>query len=372
MSRESRQGSVTRSEMTRRTVHTARSSLGKLEQKQNSSERILESSSSGEIGHKTQANCDCEKCIQRFVMIKTDWLSRNTTVSRTREKAMLAEYNQKFSSLLTEKERLIRKLRAEKKALQEGKIFLKENITSRYEEVIQERETLVKEKMEQIGELHNDLSRGEARVRELEHSLAYQKSILESKDAELSKMRDLNIENNKLRREKAESDRKIKAMEEKLFKEMAKNKNTNDRRYEKHLEEIDKIVEKYCKNIDGSGGSGDISKKLSLLQESFISKHNYEAELRRRDRETAALKEKYESEEKSVADLTAEKGKLNCQIDSLRAELAGCLKKLTDAETRLSDEECVQRGEVRDWECWQIFLIFISGIISDRPANQDH
>ena len=285
---------------------------------------------------------------------------------------MLAEYNQKFSNLLTEKERLIRKLRAEKKALQEGKIFLKENITSRYEEVIQERETLVKEKMEQIGELHNDLSRGEARVRELEHSLAYQKSILESKDAELSKMRDLNIENNKLRREKAESDRKIKALEEKLFKEMAKNKNTNDRRYEKHLEEIDKIVEKYCKNIDGSGGSGDISKKLSLLQESFISKHNYEAELRRRDRETAALKEKYESEEKSVADLTAEKGKLNCQIDSLRAELAGCLKKLTDAETRLSDEECVQRGEVRDWECWQIFLIFISGIISDRPANQDH
>ena len=132
---------------------------------------------------------------------------------------MLAEYNMKFSNLLTEKERLIRKLRAEKKALQEGKIFLKENITSRYEEVIQERETLVKEKMDQIGELHNDLSRGEARVRELEHSLSYQKSILETKDKELSKMKDLNIENNKLRREKAENDRKIKALEEKLLKE---------------------------------------------------------------------------------------------------------------------------------------------------------
>ena len=56
--------------MTRRTVHTARSSLGKLEQ--NSSQRILESSSIGEIGHKTQSNCDCEKCIQRFVSIDTD------------------------------------------------------------------------------------------------------------------------------------------------------------------------------------------------------------------------------------------------------------------------------------------------------------
>ena len=67
VSRESRQGGVTRSEMTRRTVHTARSSLGsKLEK--NSSERILESASMGEIGHKTQSNCDCEKCIQRFVM----------------------------------------------------------------------------------------------------------------------------------------------------------------------------------------------------------------------------------------------------------------------------------------------------------------
>ena len=263
---------------------------------------------------------------------------------------MLAEYNQKFSNLLTEKERLIRKLRAEKKALQEGKIFLKENITSRYEEVIQERETLVKEKMDQIGELHNDLSRGEARVRELEHSLSYQKSILESKDIELSKMKDLNIENNKLRREKAESDRKIKALEEKLFKEMAKNKNMNDRKYEKHLEEIDKIVEKYCKNIEGSG-SGDISKKLSILQDSFISKHNYEAEIRRRDRETVQLKEKYEGEEKTVADLTAETGKLRCQIDSLTAELNACKLKLRDAETRLSDEECIQRGEVRQPEC---------------------
>lgn len=263
---------------------------------------------------------------------------------------MLAEYNQKFSNLLTEKERLIRKLRAEKKALQEGKIFLKENITSRYEEVIQERETLVKEKMDQIGELHNDLSRGEARVRELEHSLSYQKSILESKDKELSKMKDLNIENNKLRREKAESDRKIKALEEKLFKEMAKNKNMNDRKYEKHLEEIDKIVEKYCKNIEGSG-SGDISKKLSILQDSFISKHNYEAEIRRRDRETVQLKEKYEGEEKTVADLTAETGKLRCQIDSLTAELNACKLKLRDAETRLSDEECIQRGEVRQPEC---------------------
>ena len=67
VSRESRQGGVTRSEMTRRTVTTARSSLGsKLEK--NSSERILESASMGEIGHKTQSNCDCEKCVQRFVM----------------------------------------------------------------------------------------------------------------------------------------------------------------------------------------------------------------------------------------------------------------------------------------------------------------
>ena len=67
VSRESRQGGVTRSEMTRRTVTTARSSLGsKLEK--NSSERILESASMGEIGHKTQSNCDCEKCVQRVVM----------------------------------------------------------------------------------------------------------------------------------------------------------------------------------------------------------------------------------------------------------------------------------------------------------------
>ena len=259
---------------------------------------------------------------------------------------MLAEYNQKFSNLLTEKERLIRKLRAEKKALQEGKIFLKESITSRYEELIQERESQVKEKLEQIGELSSDLARGEARLKELEHNLSYQKTILESKDKELSKMKDLSIENNKLRREKAESDRKIKALEEKLLKEMAKNKTMNERKYEKHLEEIDKIVEKYCKTIDGSG-PGDISKKLSLLQESFISKHNYEAELRRRDRETATMREKYESEEKTVAELSAETGKLKCQIDSLRAELAACRNKLTDAETRLSDEECVQRGEVR-------------------------
>ena len=259
---------------------------------------------------------------------------------------MLAEYNQKFSSLLTEKERLIRKLRAEKKALQEGKIFLKENITSRYEEVIQERETVVKEKMKQIGELHNDLSLGEARVRELEHNLSYQKSILESQDKELTKMKDLNVENNKLRREKAESDRKIKALEEKLFKEMAKNKNINDRKYEKHLEEIDKIVEKYCRSLD-SAGPGDISQKLSLLQESFVSKQNYEAEIRRRDREAAQLKEKHEAEEKAVAELTAMTGKLRCQIDSLRAELSACKLKLSDAETRLSDEECVQRGEVR-------------------------
>ena len=284
---------------------------------------------------------------------------------------MLAEYNEKFSNLLTEKERLIRKLRAEKKALQEGKIFLKESITSRYEEVIQEKETSVKEKIDQIVGLHNDLSRGEARVRELEQSLSYQKSILESKDKELTRMKDLNIENNKLRREKAESDRKIKALEEKLFKEMAKNKNLNDRKYEKHLEEIDKIVEKYCKNMDGSG-PGDISKKLALLQESSISKQNYEAEIRRRDREAAQLKEKYEAEEKTVADLSAETGKLRCQIDSLRAELAACKLKLTDAETRLSDEECVQRGEVRDERSAKYFLGLISPNISDRPADQDH
>ena len=57
--------------MTRRTVHTARSSMGgKLER--NSSERILESSSLGEIGHKTQSKCDCEKCLQRFVLTDTD------------------------------------------------------------------------------------------------------------------------------------------------------------------------------------------------------------------------------------------------------------------------------------------------------------
>ena len=68
--RESRQGGVTRSEMTRRTVHTARSSQGKLEKL--STERILESSSLGEIGHKTQSKCDCEKCLQRFVLTDTD------------------------------------------------------------------------------------------------------------------------------------------------------------------------------------------------------------------------------------------------------------------------------------------------------------
>ena len=83
MFRESRQGGVTRSEMTRRTVHTARSSLGKLEQK--SSERILESSSTGEIGHKTQANCDCDKCVQRFVMTETACVITHNCLQEPRE-----------------------------------------------------------------------------------------------------------------------------------------------------------------------------------------------------------------------------------------------------------------------------------------------
>ena len=74
MLRESRQGGVTRSEMTRRTVHTARTSLGKLEK--NSSDRILESSSLGEIGlagNKTQSDYACEKHIQRLVMVEIDF-----------------------------------------------------------------------------------------------------------------------------------------------------------------------------------------------------------------------------------------------------------------------------------------------------------
>ena len=57
--------------MTRRTVHTARSSLGSKLEKKASSERILESTSLGEIGPKTHSNCDCEKCLQRFVRTET-------------------------------------------------------------------------------------------------------------------------------------------------------------------------------------------------------------------------------------------------------------------------------------------------------------
>ena len=56
-----------------------------------------------------------------------------TFIYRKREKQMLNEYNLKFSKLLAEKEMLIKKLRAEKRVLQEGKHFIKENITSRYE-----------------------------------------------------------------------------------------------------------------------------------------------------------------------------------------------------------------------------------------------
>ena len=69
---------------------------------------------------------------------------------------MLNEYNLKFSKLLAEKEMLIKKLRAEKRVLQEGKHFIKENITSRYEEIIEEKETLMREKVEQIGNLQTE------------------------------------------------------------------------------------------------------------------------------------------------------------------------------------------------------------------------
>ena len=154
----------------------------------------------------------------------------------------------------------------------------------------------------------------------------------------------LNIENNKLRREKAESDRKIKALEEKLLKE---------RKNEKLL----KIVEKNSKNVVGSGESG-----LSFLQDSFISDSSDSSDtnvstLRRipsstlrgraperpwkratlRTAEKATQTEEYEIEEKTVADLTAETRKLKCQIDSLEAELAACQQKLADTKTRLSD-----------------------------------
>ena len=63
MLRESRQGGVTRSEMTRRTVHTARTSLGKLENRGESA-RVIESSSVSQMDDKLQAIC--EKCILRF------------------------------------------------------------------------------------------------------------------------------------------------------------------------------------------------------------------------------------------------------------------------------------------------------------------
>ena len=61
--------------MTRRTVHTARSSQGKLEKL--STERILESSSLGEIGldgHKTKTDYACEKHSQRLVLTEIDSL----------------------------------------------------------------------------------------------------------------------------------------------------------------------------------------------------------------------------------------------------------------------------------------------------------
>ena len=268
-----------------------------------------------------------------------------TTVGREREKQMLKEYNLKFSNLLAEKDSLIKKLRAEKRALQEGRHFIKENITSRYEEVIKERETLMREKIQEIANISNDLSRAEANIKDLEYSTNHLRSLVQSRDEELKRMKDLNMENTKLKRDKAENDRKMKALEEKLLKEIAKNKNLHERKYEKHLEEIDKIVEKYCKNIDSTGNE-DIKKKLEELQESFVSRQNYEAEIRRREKESVNLKEKLKVEEKNVSDLTKETGTLKCHLEKLRAELDTCKRKLDDAETRLSDEESIQKGEV--------------------------
>ena len=272
-------------------------------------------------------------------------ISLMTTVGREREKQMLKEYNLKFSNLLAEKDSLIKKLRAEKRALQEGRHFIKENITSRYEEVIKERETLMREKIQEISNISNELSRAEANIKDLEHSTNHLRSLLQSREEELKKMKDLNMENTKLKRDKAENDRKMKALEEKLLKEIAKNKNLHERKYEKHLEEIDKIVEKYCKNIDSTGNE-DIKKKLEELQESFVSRQNYEAEIRRREKESVNLKEKLKVEEKNVSDLTKETGTLKCHLEKLRAELDTCKRKLDDAETRLSDEESIQKGEV--------------------------
>ena len=258
---------------------------------------------------------------------------------------MLNEYNLKFSKLLAEKEMLIKKLRAEKRVLQEGKHFIKENITSRYEEIIEEKETLMREKVEQIGNLQTELITADTKEKDLEQNIKHLKSLLESRLEELNKMKDFNMENIKLKRENVENDRKIRALEERLQKEVAKNKNLQERKYEKHLEEIDKIVEKCFTTVDGSIND-DIAKKLQELQESFVSKEIYEAEIRKREKESFKLKEKLTAEERNVSDLIKESRKLKCYVEKLTAELETCKKELDDARTRLGDEESIQKGEV--------------------------
>ena len=286
-----------------------------------------------------------------------------TFIYRKREKQMLNEYNLKFSKLLAEKEMLIKKLRAEKRVLQEGKHFIKENITSRYEEIIEEKETLMREKVEQIGNLQTELIKAETKEKDLEQNINHLNSLLESRLEELDRMKDFNMENIKLKRENVENDRKIRALEEKLQKEVAKNKNLQERKYEKHLEEIDKIVKKCFATVDGSIND-DISKKLQELQESFVSKESCEAEIRKREKESFKLKEKLTAEERNVSDLIKESRKLKCYLEKLTAELETCKKELDDARTRLSDEESIQKGEVGS-PCMALNL-FIKLVTNDR------